>query len=97
MNDQPDELVVIKNLKLASWLILRGERLIRRELQENRTAIHYFFHPSHAMDALVAQWEYKTAYEINLSRFANVVTSEIRIAARLRRDTKPKAPEHAIN
>src|ERR1700735_5001898 len=81
------ETVAVARLKLASWLYVNRQRLVRRELDQSKQHIVYHFASSPELQALVDQWIQKTGIVDlpMLLRFTEAVSYEIRVAARLRR------------
>ena len=78
------ETVLIETLKLAAWLRLNGVQLLQRSLlPDGRVA--YLFKRSSNVDSLVDRWSEKSEGELALSRFASLVSYEIRTALKLRR------------
>ena len=78
---------MIHRLKLAAWLHVNRQRLVRRELDINGKHITYYFEMSLQIDALVQQWLEKCGQVdlVTLAKFAEAVSLEIRIATRIRR------------
>ncbi len=83
-NSARHDYFVIENLKLAAWLRLNRQRLLRRDLQVDGK-VAYCFAASPDMYPLIVQWETKSDHELALSRFASLVSFEIRKALKLRR------------
>lgn len=80
-----NETMRVDRLHLAAWLRLNKQRMVRRELlPDGRVA--YYFEPSEDLPNLVAFWCSQTAETGKLSSFARIVSHEIRVACRLRRE-----------
>jgi len=78
------EVVYIERLRLAAWMLLNEQRLLRRELQGNGK-IMYVFERSTRTDALMKKWDEKSQNEVALSRYSGIVSYEIQTAVRMRR------------
>ena len=77
----------VNRLKLASWLYINNEQLISRRLDPLGQHIIYCFINSDRIEPLVNQWLNKEGVVAlhAMAVFAESVSFEIRIAARLRR------------
>jgi hypothetical protein len=78
--------IFVENLKLAAWLRLNGARLLQRSLRPDQR-IAYLFAASPDVDKLIARWHEKSEGEVTLSRFASLVSYEIRTALKMRRSS----------
>jgi len=76
--------VPVDTLKLAAWLRLNGIRLLSRSMLPDGH-ICYYFEPSQNLAPLIAKWHEKAEVHRQLSRFASLVSFEIRTAIKLRR------------
>ena len=81
--ESPFGLAQINYIKLAMWLKLNGEQLVQRfRLPDGQ--IVYLFNPSPVLDDLTRRWlEEPEAHR--LSRFASLVSREIRKTIRMKR------------
>lgn len=82
-----DELFCVSRLKLAAWLCINGQKLVERKIRTNKYHVVYYFERSPDIECLVEQWLRKRGM-IDLQTaalFAQCVTYEVRVAARLRR------------
>lgn len=81
------DFVIVERLKLASWLYVNNQRLVRRELDSRRQHITYYFELSPQTDALIEQWSTKKGVVdlVTLARFSQSVSYEIKLSMRLRR------------
>lgn len=85
MQPQPEtDVVLVESLKLAAFLRLNGERVIRRSLQTDHR-IAYFFARSATIEELIERWRARSKGDVALSRFASLVSYEIRTALKIRR------------
>lgn len=78
------ELVYIERLRLAAWMQFNGQQLLERRLSEGGRVI-YVFKRSAETETLVQKWDDKTASELALSKYSNIVSFEIQKAVRMRR------------
>lgn len=86
----PEGLFCVSRLQLAAWLCVNGQKLVDRRLDASRYHVSYYFEHSADIERLVGRWLQKegTVDLETAAIFAQSVTYEVRIAARLRRGEK---------
>ena len=79
----PDDLIVVDQLKLAAWLRLKDQTLVRRDpLPSGKMA--YTFRRTPSVAALIQAWEDGREIVSDLRRFSSIVSYEIRLARKRR-------------
>lgn len=79
-----DPIVRVDYLKLAAWLRLNDQKLVNRELLSDGRVAYYFLKTGES-DHLVRRWWAREEEQTRLSRFASIVSFEIRAAIKLKR------------